>query len=206
MRARIETAPFPQFTAMDPLRSKRVIIVRWAVHCIGAAVLLLMLLGYALLSRSWRLEATNADIAAERHERQIRSADRAFVAADLAQTKLHRLTEQAADIRSRIPQQPEDSAFLTAAAEMADAVGVELIDYRRIPGSGAEPLPRVQLQLRVLGNYDALCRYLHDLETADRLVRIDHLQLQTIAEQPQYPCEIRVVLYYGREIAEEAAL
>ena len=79
----------------------------------------------------------------------------------------------------QVPGEPDKGGLLVYLAEKAEATGVRLASVQeedRSSGPG-EPFPRYQLSCRLEGNCDNIWTFLREVETGQRLVRIERMRL-----------------------------
>ncbi len=75
--------------------------------------------------------------------------------------ELKALNEQVQDVRARVPAYAEDGAFISQLAAAAEDEGVQLIDYRRGRAVETSAHSHIELDLKCVGTYAALCRFLN---------------------------------------------
>ncbi|MGN6135999.1 MAG: type 4a pilus biogenesis protein PilO [Aureliella sp.] len=81
------------------------------------------------------------------------------------------------DLEAKLPETPEESQFLHALSERAQATGVSLSDFR--PGAVAQRsnCKDIDLKLRGTGSYASVCRWLDELRHLPRFARITHVTI-----------------------------
>lgn len=96
--------------------------------------------------------------------------------------------------RNRLPQSPEETAFLSQFSQLAASVGMEFTDFR--PGGVADrgEVKEIELHVRGTGPYGSLCRLLAGLRELPRVVRVSQLAIDAPSE-PGGDCSVNMQLY-----------
>ena len=178
---------------------------RLTVHAVGLGSLLVIALAFYFLAyRGQTQQRVEHEMRADQLVQLLNGSSRASQEYDDQQKLLTRLQKEIGNVRSHVPETADDGAFLTALSDIAEEENLQITDYRRSRSTTHASHSQLELQLKCVGDYESLCRFVDRVQAMPRITRVSHINLQSVAGSRSYPFEIRLVLYHGlREPAEE---
>lgn len=118
----------------------------------------------------------------------------------------HELQQRAAAIRQRIPDTPEEAAFLKQITEAADREGLIIRDYKVGMANETRTHSCLDVRLQCQGDYASICGLLDHLANLPRIASIQRLRILAPTDGDPYPIELGLWLYFNaRPAAEERA-
>ena len=182
-----------------------------SIVAIGVGALVVVVWYVTLLSwqRNERARLATRLEAAERQEKEFRTtlSELRLLAQDTEARKaeLTRLAGQA----GQVPPDPEVARFILAANHAALAAGVDWVSFApgaTVAGTGAAP-SSVPVAMEVRGRYPSLLAYLRRLETLERLVVIDSIQVSVAGVSPDVELSVSIAsrIFTGASVAPATA-
>ncbi len=106
------------------------------------------------------------------------------------------LESRADSVRQRIPDGPEEAAFLEQLHQAAEAAGLTLDDYRR--GNAIRGSQHAQLEVHITGagSHEAICRFFDQLRQFPRQTQTQHLAIREASEGAGYEIRLTLLLFY----------
>ena len=137
------------------------------------------------------------DHQAQRFESMQRAASGVRRTESALQETLSSIRRTDAQLRDRIPQQPDEHKLLRALNEVADASGVQIVDYQRTGDSEQATYSTFGLDLHCQGDYAALCRFLDGISKIEQLVIVERLSIGSDMASAEHGVTLGLVLLYG---------
>lgn len=186
------------------LRSPDSRATAWAVHGVGAGVLIL---GAAV---AYFLVVAPRHIAFTRNETQRKSLSALMQRASAIRNDFENLREALEEQRSkqkefqeRLPTEPQEAEFLAQAARLARSVDLAIREYRPGKTIQRENYSELEIELSCEGSYESVCRFLAGLPQLPRLSSLTGLELESRAEQSAYPIRLKLSAYFVPMKSEE---
>ena len=120
-------------------------------------------------------------------------------------SQLESQQRRAAEVRRRIPDDPDEAEFLRQLSEAASRGGVVIEDFNRGGMTARAGFCQLDVSLRCGGSYDDICRFLDQLEGFPRITKIVSLDLISAGRSERYPMQLTIRLYFGVRQASEIA-
>jgi len=143
-----------------------------------------------------RLEALHALLSDEGHLRA-------------EHTKLSQQVDKAkkdeAAIQRRIPPEPQEAVFLAQVSQAADAVELQVKDYRPGAMSVGKTWSTLRVELTCEGSYLAICMFLDSLQQLPRYSTVARLEIDQGTSAEHYLAKLCLELYFfnsSRKLAE----
>lgn len=91
--------------------------------------------------------------------------------------RLTKSRQAAAELLERMPAAPRESDFLAQVSQLAERTGIEVADYHPGPVEQRENHHEMEVRVSTRGAYDALCRFLEQVDRLPRLSRLTQLEI-----------------------------
>lgn len=101
-----------------------------------------------------------------------------------------------ANLQRRIPPAPHEAEFLAQVCELAHRVGVEVTDYHPGAVQQRETYQELEVKFSGRGDYEAVCRFLHQTEEIPRLCRLVHFDLNAGEGDKPLTCDFTYHIYF----------
>jgi len=170
----------------------------WSLHAGGAAVVGLVIVGFALTvyfpiasqheGHVQRIEQLDQLLGQSRNVQKDHRRLRAELAA---------MQEAVASTRSRLPQEALEAEFVIKASKLAKKAGLQVIDYRQQPASTHATHSKTEVRFNCRGSYASVCHFLKGVSQLARLTKISKLDMQSATDSESYPFQVTFDLYYG---------
>lgn len=174
---------------------------RWfatSLHLSGATVVALLVGAfYACWYRPLVQERVGHAVRVEQHEKLLSFAPSIRSEHQRLRKRLANIRDTVADVRRRMPAEPPDDAFVRDVRQLADRVGLEVLDDRRGVAQRAATHSQTEVSFRGRGSYASICRLLDEVEHLARITKVSKLELETSPNPDAYPFRVTFVLYYG---------
>jgi len=170
----------------------------WSLHAGGAAVIALVVTGFALI--------VYLPIASqhEGHGQRIEQLSQLLKQSRNVQKEHHRLRadlaemqEAVAGVRSRLPEEALEAEFVIKASNLAKKAGLQVLDYRQHRGSTHTTHSKTEVRFNCRGSYASVCFFLKEVNQLTRLAKISKLDMQSAPDSESYPFRVTFDLYYG---------
>lgn len=115
----------------------------------------------------------------------------------LLRARLADMRRAVASVRDRSAAEPVVVEFVSDLRDAANRLGLEVTDHHTAPARTLATHSEAELDVRCVGDYATICRFLHEAESLARLVKITNLTIRPPASDGRQPVEITFVLYYG---------
>ena len=156
-----------------------------------------LLLYYALFFRPLAIARETDSRRAAQLERLLRSANSVGRQHRELSNSLTDLQQGAQDVRDRIPDEPLEAVFLRDITEIAQEVGLNIVDYRRGTTSRTPTHSQVEIGLKCRGSYTSICGFLDRIAGLPRLSRVQKMTVHAKNGADLYPFDITLLLLYG---------
>jgi Tfp pilus assembly protein PilO len=110
---------------------------------------------------------------------------------------LQGLQRTATETHQRLPALPLDREFVSEVRQVADRVGMEILDHRLSPQQKVATHSQTEVSFRCRGSYASICKFLSEIEQLARLTKVSKLELESDDYLDRYPFQVSFVLYYG---------
>lgn len=143
--------------------------------------------------------------------KQTKAAELLAVSKGRAQSKqltvleeqLKTLAESIGDYEARIPRQREHGVFLRRVADLMNQYDLKEQIIRPAEQIKAKELNCIPVDMQCKGRLDDLFEFFKQLQSLDRVVRIEHVKLTNDADfGGEATMETRAVIYYGARLTE----
>lgn len=154
-------------------------------HSLNAALLMLTIaviaVGYFTIFRP--IESQLVSLRQQTAERQelVQKASAISQTNRTLTEQLAKTTLAAGQMEQRIPTAPRESDFLAQICQLADRVGMEVVDYQNGAIQTLENHREMEVKLNTRGEYEPLCKFLEQVDQVPRLCRLTNLD---IASEP----------------------
>jgi len=177
----------------DPIR-----MLPLAIHACGMVTVVLAALGYYYVVHAPLRSRADADgLRSQQLTGLLEGSKRSIHTHRQVHDQLREVSAAVERVRSHLPMNPEEGQFLAEAGKIADAEGLQIIDYRRGAAMAHPTHSHIELGLKCIGDYDGLCRFVDQLEKNPRISSVQEFTLQVVPGHEKLPFEIRFLLYYG---------
>lgn len=112
-------------------------------------------------------------------------------------TQLSKSEKAEADLAKRIPAAPRESDFLSQFCELAERMGLEVADYH--PGiiDQRENHQEMEVHINTSGEYEALGKFLQEIDHLPRLCRLTQLDVGTDSTGGKLHAEMLFRIYFA---------
>lgn len=181
---------------VDPQRKLQT--TGWLWHALGlSATFAVMLLASQIIYQPTLRERARLADELESLESLAAQSDEIMATNKRLREDLARMESQLTSMLERIPESPREADFLAQISELADDVGLQIVDYR--PGTISElsKYNRMQVNLTSRGSYASICRFLNRLSRMSRLCRVTKLVIDAKQQEPPYRVEMTLAVYFA---------
>jgi Tfp pilus assembly protein PilO len=189
---------------MNPVAQKQLKLVVWSANALGAlAMFAIVISAYEANSLLGR-ERASVEAARLSDLHLLARAELVRADNEIATRQLESLTDQLADLRSRIPPSPKEAEFLAQVSALADRCGVRMKNFRPGQPTNGEWVSTCDVQLSVLGPYASICKLLDGLREAPRFLSVSRLTLAG-PQAAGDPCvaEIKISLCFAAATSQK---
>lgn len=113
--------------------------------------------------------------------------------------------QENSDLLQRIPTAPRESDFLTQICQLADRMHLEVLDYHPGAVHTQENHQEMEVKLSTCGEYEALCRFLQQVDHLPRLCRLTQMEIGTAADKTRLSSEMSFRIYFAPPAAVNTA-
>src|ERR1051326_2771770 len=156
---------------------KQLTLLRWSANAIGAAGVIVVLLGAYHAHRLLGQERSALEDRRNRDLALMASAKQLTAQRDDAVQRLRTLDAQLQELKSRLPSSPNEAEFLAQLSALAERSSVRIKNFRPGQAAGAGLVQTCDVQLSVAGSFANICRLLDGLHDLPRNLRVNHLAL-----------------------------
>jgi Tfp pilus assembly protein PilO len=150
-------------------------LTQWSriFHAAGGLISLSLLGAVALLAlRPLELRESQLQLRSEAIHSELSIAEAVRLEHEQLSSEIARVEDKIEQLLNRIPNVPRESDFLGQITTLAEQVGLAIIDYRPGSVSDAGQYKQMSLTLSSTGSYEAICRFLHEIQQLPRLSRV----------------------------------
>ncbi|MHC4403473.1 MAG: type IV pilus inner membrane component PilO [Planctomycetota bacterium] len=173
-------------------------ILGWWLHGLGLTATLTILVCAELLVL--RPIDRRAEASAERSgqlQAFLRDEDRMRAEHAQLADDLDHARRQAADLKRRIPDEPQEADFLAQISELADEVGLEILEYRPGMVVTEDSYSAMTVDLDCQGRYAGLCRFVNRLADLPRCSTVTRLEIESGEQADEYSVSMSLELYFS---------
>jgi Tfp pilus assembly protein PilO len=102
---------------------------------------------------------------------------------------------KAADLQTRVPDEPFEAEFLGQLAEAARQTSFQIGDYRPGVVRSGQRCSQLQIQLTCQGTYRSICNFLDRVAALPRITQVEKLDI-TAAGPDGHPVTLWLVVYF----------
>lgn len=135
----------------------------------------------------------------------IQSTSQLTVERQRLERQLAQKRQALADFQLRIPPTPHEAEFLAQVCELAHRVGVEVTDYHPGAVRQRETYQELEVKFSGRGDYEAICRFLHQTEEIPRLCRLVQFELSAGEADQLLTCHFTYHIFFIPSADAEAA-
>jgi Tfp pilus assembly protein PilO len=101
-----------------------------------------------------------------------------------------------ADLQLMIPSAPHEAEFLAQVCELAHRIGLEVTDYHPGAVQERETYQELEVKFSGRGEYEAICRFLHQTDEIPRLCRLVHFELTAGEGDKPLACDFTYHIFF----------
>jgi len=178
----------------------------WAMHAVGAALLLTTGIAYYLIFHTHCVESTIADTQrAEQLQQLLKAKEKSQDEIFALEHRATELERRVAAVRDRIPEKSEETKFLKYLMREANDQGIKILDFQRGTTTEMKTHSQIELKIHCEGRYEHVCSFIDRIHDAPRYVTIREMSIKSTASSDIYPVNLTLVLPFGKTIAERSS-
>ncbi len=113
------------------------------------------------------------------------------------QDELNEMQQRAEMIRNRIPDDPQEAAFLVQVTEAARTCGLTIEDYQRGKVTVTDTHSELEIRLTGQGAYESICGFFAELASLPRVTTVRRMVVSAPRGSKSYPLDMTITLYFG---------
>jgi len=166
---------------------RHLMLLRWSAAGIGAASVLLVTIAAYQAHHMLRQRCNAVDEQQRQDTALIASADKVKADHDQAAQRLQTLKGTLSDLKSRIPNSPNEAEFLAQFSTLAERSLVRLRNFRPGQVTNGDTVSTCEVQLSLVGSFANICRLVDALQESPRYLSITRFALSG-PQQASDPC------------------
>ncbi len=114
-----------------------------------------------------------------------------------AECELFALSQRLEDLKTQIPNTPEESRFLAQLTQLAEESKLGIQNFRPGRAEDSNHLKRIRVQLKGIGTYECLCQFLNGLSSLPRLTQVSTLHVDPADIAGRYPVTMELSIFFA---------
>jgi Tfp pilus assembly protein PilO len=116
--------------------------------------------------------------------------------------KLRDVTTRIANVRRRVPKEPDAGEFLKQVTQLASEQKLAIKDFHPEKPETRNGYAEMQVKLTGEGSFGSICTFMDQLNKLARLSKIKDLTLTSETDATEYPMTATLVIYFGLRASE----
>lgn len=112
-------------------------------------------------------------------------------------SKFMQFDQRREGIMARIPDNPQESVFLSQISQAAKNCGLSVQEFRPSTAKRNERFSEMEIELSSFGNYDSLCRFLELIDELPRYTLVSDISLDTGGSDESFPVQMKLRIFFN---------